>query len=116
MATDDEVDEFFAHHGVKGMHWGVRKAERAARDQSIRDARAKNVSRMVETNNQIVKLNLATTEKGKVAAVKAINQLQKDADESGDNKLAAQRTSGEKAASAVLITAGAVLAARILLG
>lgn len=25
MAASDEVDAFLAHHGVKGMHWGVRK-------------------------------------------------------------------------------------------
>jgi hypothetical protein len=26
MTTEDEVDEFLEHFGVKGMHWGVRKA------------------------------------------------------------------------------------------
>ena len=28
MATQEEIDAFLAHHGVKGMHWGVRKPER----------------------------------------------------------------------------------------
>lgn len=25
--SDDDVDDFLAHHGIKGMHWGIRKAE-----------------------------------------------------------------------------------------
>lgn len=26
MASDEEIDNFLSHHGVKGMHWGIRKA------------------------------------------------------------------------------------------
>jgi hypothetical protein len=25
MATQEEIDTFLAHHGVKGMHWGVHR-------------------------------------------------------------------------------------------
>src|ERR1700748_1895283 len=25
MATQEEIDAFLAHHGIKGMHWGVRR-------------------------------------------------------------------------------------------
>src|ERR1700761_1557162 len=25
MATQEEIEDFLAHHGIKGMHWGVRK-------------------------------------------------------------------------------------------
>ena len=34
MATDDRVEDFLAHHGVKGMHWGVRK-ERDSGEQDV---------------------------------------------------------------------------------
>lgn len=111
----NEVDEFLEHHGVKGMHWGTRKSERQARNQSIHDARARNASREDLATHQVAKLNLATTTNGKKSAAQALAKLMKDAENSGDNKLAAQRTSGEKAANAVLLTAGAVLAAKILL-
>lgn len=32
MANQKEIDAFFAHHGVKGMHWGVRRAGSSAKD------------------------------------------------------------------------------------
>jgi hypothetical protein len=37
-----DVDEFLEHHGVKGMHWGVRK-ERSTASRSDRKAAAANV-------------------------------------------------------------------------
>ncbi len=43
MATNDEIGEFLSHHGIKGMHWGVRKEHvsnseihRARADQKAR--------------------------------------------------------------------------------
>jgi hypothetical protein len=33
------VDAFLAHHGVKGMHWGVRKAEEEAHSQRVSEYR-----------------------------------------------------------------------------
>jgi hypothetical protein len=29
MITDQDVDAFLEHHGVKGMHWGVRRKDRS---------------------------------------------------------------------------------------
>lgn len=30
MMTDEEVDDFLVHYGVKGMRWGVRKSRKKA--------------------------------------------------------------------------------------
>jgi hypothetical protein len=42
MATQEEIDAFLAHHGVLGMHWGVRKAESNA-DEGKSDTSAATV-------------------------------------------------------------------------
>lgn len=115
MSNQEDVDDFLEHHGVKGMHWGQRRAARATRDQSIRDARTRNASRELLANQQVAKYNTSTSVKGKAAADTAIKKMTDEAENSGDNKLAAQRTSGEKATKAVLITVGTVLAARVVL-
>lgn len=33
--SDEEINAFFEHHGIKGMHWGVRKAERGGVSRSV---------------------------------------------------------------------------------
>lgn len=46
---DDEVEAFLEHHGIKGMHWGIRndrngvprKTDRAAKKDAVEFARAK---------------------------------------------------------------------------
>lgn len=40
--TDEELREFLEHHGVKGMHWGVRK-ERTPGEQELHDSRVKSI-------------------------------------------------------------------------
>lgn len=30
MSIEDVVDDILEHHGIKGMHWGVRRAERTS--------------------------------------------------------------------------------------
>jgi hypothetical protein len=41
--TQEEYEEFLAHHGVKGMHWGVRK-ERTSEGQQLHDSRVKSAA------------------------------------------------------------------------
>lgn len=33
--SHSEIDVFFEHHGVKGMHWGIRKRERIQRTTEV---------------------------------------------------------------------------------
>lgn len=32
MQTEEEVEDFLAHHGILGMHWGIRKARSLSGD------------------------------------------------------------------------------------
>lgn len=37
---DDDLEEFLEHYGVKGMRWGVRRAQRKQTKQDVKDAEA----------------------------------------------------------------------------
>jgi hypothetical protein len=41
MPTDAEIEAFLAHHGVKGMHWGVRKDRETDEHKQYRKATTK---------------------------------------------------------------------------
>lgn len=38
-ATDEEIDDFLEHFGVKGMQWGVRRAEKRAAKREAKQER-----------------------------------------------------------------------------
>jgi hypothetical protein len=54
MITEDDVDAFLEHHGVKGMHWGVRK-ERTASDVQ------KDLDRIERSRNSVSRKVLPAT-------------------------------------------------------
>ena len=103
------------HYGKKGMKWGVRKAKPSTSD--IKDARARQASRIHEVNNRTHELNLATapgsgkSKKAQDTAVKKYQQAIKNLDNS-DTAVAARMTRGEKAA--LLILTGPIGAAAII--
>jgi hypothetical protein len=94
-----EVDDFLAHYGVKGMRWGVRGAKPTS--SQIMDARAKQASRQRAINSQIDKTNLATGKKQEAEA-KKLNKMGVDYLKSPDRATAARMTTGEKFGLALL--------------
>lgn len=90
--------EELVHSGVKGMKWGQRKKYSTA---DIKDARARQGSRLNEVNQQAHKLNLATGKAKDKAAkdyVKKLNALQ----DHPDAAIGGRMTKGEKAAALLL--------------
>jgi len=113
---DMTPEEFLAHHGVKGMKWGVHKKEgsTSAGDQiaakkkvtsrDIYDARAKTASRQRQLNAQVDKTNLATGKAQKQEA-KKLNDMSLEFLKNPDRATAQRMTTGEKVGLAVLAVA-----------
>jgi hypothetical protein len=93
--------EDLAHHGVKGMKWGQRKARPSTSD--IHDARARQASRQNEINQNIGRLNLAKSgSKQQDALAKKVATGMDKFDTNKDAAVAARMTKGEKAAAVML--------------
>lgn len=100
--------EELAHYGKKGMKWGHRKKYTTS---EIKDARARQGSRLARVNDQAHKLNLATGKNKDVQAQKYI-KLRTELEKNPDAAIGGRMTRGEKAA-ALLLTGpiGAVIIA-----
>jgi hypothetical protein len=94
MATDEDVEDFLAHHGVKGMHWGVHKARPTTAD--IHTARQAQMQRRLDYNKAKKSGDAEATAK----AAEAFNK-------SPDRALAAHLTRGEKIGAVLLSPVGA---------
>lgn len=90
--------EELAHYGVKGMKWGQRK--KYSTDQ-IKDARARQGSRVARINDQAHKLNLAEG-KAKDAAAKKYVEMMKELQSHPDAAIGGRMTRGEKAAALLI--------------
>ena len=89
MAKDEEVKAFIEHHGVKGMHWGVRRknAGRTSSDykksaplrnrpvSSLTNKQLKSVNERLNLETNYKKLNPSTARKGKMAAAEIIGTV-----------------------------------------
>lgn len=123
-------EEALAHFGVKGMHWGQRKAESSGSGGSGGGARSRKPPK--PTRNDILtaramqrhladkswdindKLVSATTEHGRLAAAK---ELQKNSDAwDAAHTVAKRHTGGEKVASVLLWSAALVMAGAAVAG
>lgn len=110
------VEEFLEHAGVKGMKWGVRKAEDSGgaskkapsagkqKDMDIKAAR----KRLNEGKNVAQKLwNMQSF--GKPLGGRQLLELSNKGKSPDDIAMAARMTRGEKTATAVLLGASVVL-------
>lgn len=99
-----EVDDFLAHFGKKGMKWGSRNERNAA----ITDARRRQQIRTDNFYKADEKVWMAKTAKGKAAAEKMVEKAAKDLINNPDAEVAKLLTTGEKFALAVGIAGAAV--------
>lgn len=105
-----EVDAFLEHHGVKGMKWGVTRADggsggssgpsrrekRKAKNQEIQDARTRQYERGLDLQKQAFKTYAASGEKAAKAAINKYNKMEADMLTHPDAATAAKMTTGEK--------------------
>lgn len=83
----DNIDEFLAHHGVKGMKWGRRK--HAAADEAIKTGVA---DKKMFSRRDVRKLNKATRQEYNL---KKTTQAYNEAKAKGDNVLIKSRAAGD---------------------
>lgn len=105
--SDDEIDEYLEHFGVKGMKWGTRRAQakeyKTKRDRQIDRARANvyggTTDRRYKAAKQKYKEDAPII--GRKAAKDALKQAK--AKRSSDIKTSYQAKSGREHASAILM-------------
>jgi hypothetical protein len=113
MLMDDKPpldEDLLIHFGVKGMRWGHRKSssdsgsgappkkpvKKKITSETIREARATHHARMTQLVLADQKVRLATTKKGKDAALKIVEKYAKQMANSDDARIANKMTRGEK--------------------
>ncbi len=89
MAQDEEVTAFIEHHGVKGMHWGVRKRTplktssdykqtaplRKKKASELTNKQLKNVNERLQLETKYKQLNPSSAKKGKMAAAEILGTI-----------------------------------------
>lgn len=105
---EEDVDEFLAHFGVKGMRWGNRKGSSRPSSNDIHNARLRTAARLGQQQSHVHAYNTATTEAGRRRATEAIDKIGKEG--AADLKLANMKTRGEKIGTALVVGALGVTA------
>lgn len=92
-------EEVLAHHGVKGMRWGVRNPNPSSSE--IKTARARQDRRQSDFIKNDLAARNATTKSARSKAVRARDASAKDFHTNEDRVTAARLTAGEKFAHAM---------------
>lgn len=98
MATDDFLEEYFEHHGVKGMKWGQRKVT----TKEIHAARRRVDSQVRTIQAQEDKVTSAKGKASKAKAEKKLNEMNVAFLKNPDRATSIRLTRGEKAAHVAL--------------
>lgn len=115
--TDVSVDDFLAHHGVKGMHWGKHKAgvdsggtaaqridkanevkatKAKVTSKDIKEARARQSEKADKVNQHYIDLLNQTSDAGRARAQKILDKSADKLVNNPDAATAIRMTAGEK--------------------
>lgn len=112
------VEEFLAHTGVLGMHWGQRRAEkildRKEKDREIIASRIRTTNRARTLDSKAALTYTATSKKGQELATKSFEKYANHVLNHKDTKMASMMTHGEKVANGISLgVLGAIVAGAI---
>jgi hypothetical protein len=93
--TMDRVEDFLAHHGVKGMKWGVRRAEGHVSGSEVKAARTRLHSDLdsIEHHAAAIRASGSTAEKNRHLA--AIHEIANRSLKNGDDDKGTRLTVGK---------------------
>lgn len=113
MIIDEEV--YLAHHGVKGMRWGVRNEERTANRSARREGKAKKFddkAKKLQTDIDVINARKASGTMRKFIANKKVRELTEERDKALNN--AQRKREGKLSTTQKKIAIGAGVAAAIV--
>jgi hypothetical protein len=123
-----DVDDFLAHYGVKGMHWGHHKARetsgsskksrkqtRQERNAEILNARSRQQARGRAYEEAQAEFMAARTRKGEAKAEEVMRRMEKEYWTHPDAQTAQKLTTGEKIAVGLAYGSVGLTAASIIL-
>lgn len=101
---DATLDEILAHHGVKGMHWGVRRSGVKADAYEIRSARSRLSAKANEYHQAKHNIRKAGARGSaeRAMAKEKVAKLKTEFYKNPDRVTATRMTKGEKAAALIL--------------